>query len=101
MGPAGSRADAADLLGCRRDATAPEVKAAYRRALLAARPDTGWADADWLARVQAARDLLLHDSCGDRRRRGRGSAAPQAYVALRRTTWQPAEPPPRAIDLRL
>jgi len=99
------RSAAQDVLECRPGATAREVRAAYRRLLRVARPDTGGAGADWLARVQAARDVLLPGAAPDRRRRDRrdrgGPTGPSGYVALRRSTWAPADRPAHLVDLRL
>ncbi len=96
---------AAALLGCRTGATAAEVRAAYRRTLLAGRPDLGTADALWLERVRGARDLLLDAAAPDRRRRPRdraGDAAPpEAFRALRRAAWGLVDDGPPAVDLRL
>ncbi len=95
---------AAELLGCRPGATGREVRAAYRALLLAARPDTGQADATWLARVQHARDLLLSSAPPDRRRRDRvrgQTAAPAGFLPLRRATWQSGEPRVPAYDVSI
>lgn len=97
-----AQVQAAALLGCRRNATAPEVRSAYRRAVRTARPDLGEADGAWLVRVQAARDLLLARAAPDRRRRPRtATAVPAGYVALRRDTWRVAPRGDPEVDLRL
>jgi hypothetical protein len=81
------------------------VRAAYRALLHAARPDladAGRGDGAWLARVQAARDLLLAGAAPDRRRRDRGpSGPPAAYLPLRRATWQADALPERGLDVSL
>lgn len=93
---------AAELLACRSEATAREVRAAYRRAVKTARPDTGGVGGDWVARMQAARDLLLRTAAPDRRRRDRVPAgAPDAYLPLRRSTWLADSGPRHQVDLRL
>ena len=97
-----SAEQAAALLGCRPGGTAREVRAAYRRTLRVARPDTGGADGAWLTRVQAARDLLLSCAAPERRRRDRTAApAVRAPAALRRSTWLADDAPRHAVDLRL
>lgn len=93
--------EAAVLLGCRRAATAREVRAAYRATVRSGRPDTGRSDGLWLTRVQAARDLLLAQAAPDRRRRERVRGTPAGVVGLRRSTWEPDAPQEPQVDLRL
>jgi DnaJ family protein C protein 19 len=56
-GPMG-KAEALDILGLKPGATAADIKAAHRRLMRAAHPDSG--GSDWLAaRINQARDVLL------------------------------------------
>ena len=53
-----SRAEAYDVLGLRPGATEDEIRAAHRRLMRGAHPDSG--GSDWLAsRINQARDVLL------------------------------------------
>jgi hypothetical protein len=56
--PGLSEAEARSILGVSADATAAEVRAAYRRVMARAHPDQGGTDG-LAARVNAARDRLL------------------------------------------
>ena len=95
-------ADAEDLLGCPRGARRREVQGAYRRTLMRGRPDLGLADADWTARVQAARDVLL--SCAAPERRGPHRPDDGRVLAparLRRASWGLAPGADAHVDVRL
>jgi hypothetical protein len=95
-------ASARMLLGCRPGATSGEVRYAYRRALLQARPDLGHVNGTWMAQVQQARDLLLAVAPHDRRRHPRHESRPPAQVEpLRRSSWDVTPPPQPALDLAL
>jgi len=90
------------LLDCRVGATAPEVRAAYRRALQRTRPDLGTEDGTLTTRLQSARDLLLRCAPPDRRRRPRPTGAPpEAFVPLRRSAWGLVEEPASSVVARL
>ena len=91
------------LLDCRAGATAPEVRAAYRRTLQRTRPDLGTDDGTLTARLQQARDLLLVHAPPDRRRRPRAARdlTPAAYVPLRRAAWGLVEEPTSSVVARL
>lgn len=89
------------ILGCRRGASAREIRVAYRRAVKEGRPDTGAEDGAWLTTVQAAREVLLRNAGPDRRRRERTAGAVVDHVRRRRSTWVPDDRPRPAIDLRL
>jgi hypothetical protein len=90
------------LLGCRPGATSGEVRYAYRRALLQARPDLGHVNGTWIAQVQEARDLLLELAPQDRRRHPRSEAVPPSQVEpLRRSSWDVGVAEPARLDLAL
>ena len=95
------RLAAAALLGCRPDASAQEVKAAYRRALHRDRPDLDAVDGEWTVRLQRARDLLLTAARPDRRRRARRPEVPADFLPLRRSVWGLTEEPAPSVEVRL
>jgi hypothetical protein len=57
-GGAMTRAEAYEVLGLKPGASEPDIRAAHRRLMRAAHPDSG--GSDWLAaRINQARDVLL------------------------------------------
>jgi hypothetical protein len=75
------------LLRCRAGACPSEIRAAFRAAVRAVRPDLGQATAEELDDLRRARDVLLANAGNDRRRHNRQEQAYPNPALLRRETW--------------